>query len=474
MLPTRCAPGFTACSTRPMSRISRLYVALVTLAGAVAIAESVVGVRGVARSPEVVTLAALTLLSGRFPIRLPGLPASCTISEIFAFIAVLLFGPAPATLTLAADGLLLSLAQRRRSLDRVVFNTAESALSIWLAGHAFHLAAAYPPLVHAPIPASGLLGPVLVMAAVYFLANSALSLHAIALETHASALGLWRQHLVHLGVQCLSSASLAALVVQGTAGINWAAFAFLAPPLAALYLGAYLFAARLADAQRHLAEINQLYRSTVECLAVAIDAKDQVTHGHIRRVQRFSLALARRLGVTDDEELKALEVAAVLHDVGKLAVPDYILNKPGPLTPAEFERMKRHARAGAEILGAAGFPYPVVPIVRHHHENWDGSGYPDGLAGSRIPRGARILAVVDCFDALTSDRPYRARLTVPDAIEVLRARRATMYDPDVVDAFIEILPELLKAPQELDASHRAARAVSEKSEPTLPRASAVA
>ena len=128
--------------------------------------------------------------------------------------------------------------------------------------------------------------------------------------------------------------------------------------------------------------------------------------------------------------------------MGKLAVPEYILNKPGPLTPAEFERMKLHASIGADILSSINFPYPVVPIVRHHHENWDGSGYPDGLRATQIPMGARILSVVDCYDALTSDRPYRPRLSHADATRILLERRGSMYDPLVVDTFLRVYEQL--------------------------------
>jgi putative nucleotidyltransferase with HDIG domain len=170
-------------------------------------------------------------------------------------------------------------------------------------------------------------------------------------------------------------------------------------------------------------------------MATAIDAKDQVTHGHIRRVQLFALALAREVGVTDEAQLQALEAAALLHDTGKLVIPEHILNKPGQLTRGEFERMKSHASVGAEILSSIDFPFPVVPIVRHHHENWDGTGYPDGLKGTDIPIGARILSVVDCFDALTSDRPYRPRMSTEDALRILMQRRGVMYDPLVVDTF---------------------------------------
>ena len=202
---------------------------------------------------------------------------------------------------------------------------------------------------------------------------------------------------------------------------------------------------RVEDAVTHVEQVNQLYLSTIETLATAIDAKDQVTHGHIRRVQRFAIGLAEKVGVTDSLQIKALEAAGLLHDMGKIAVPEHILNKPGKLTAGEFEKMKVHAAVGADILSSIKFPYPIVPIVRHHHENWDGTGYPDRLKGTQIPLGARILAVVDCFDALTSDRPYRRRLSDDEAVAVLMERRGVMYDPLVVDVFVAVRNELADA-----------------------------
>ena len=192
--------------------------------------------------------------------------------------------------------------------------------------------------------------------------------------------------------------------------------------------------------------MDRLYLSTVETLAMAIDAKDDVTHSHVRRVQAYAIGLARALGITDELELKAIEAAALLHDTGKLAVPEHILNKPGKLTEAEFEKMKRHVDVGADILSLVQFPYPVVPIVHCHHENWDGTGYPRGIGGEDIPIGARILSVVDCFDALTSDRPYRGRMTEAAALQILRERSGCMYDPRVVATFIEIYRSIPIAP----------------------------
>jgi putative nucleotidyltransferase with HDIG domain len=201
---------------------------------------------------------------------------------------------------------------------------------------------------------------------------------------------------------------------------------------------------RMEDRVGHLDEVARMHVATIEMLAHAIDAKDQVTHGHIRRVQQYTVALAKALGVSDEADLRAIQAASLLHDIGKLAVPEHILNKPGPLTPAEYEQMKHHSRIGADILAMVSFPFPVVPIVRHHHERWDGRGYPDGLKGEAIPLGARILSVVDCFDALTSDRPYRKAMTLEEALQVLRSRTGTMYEPRVVERFIEIQPAVAR------------------------------
>ena len=231
------------------------------------------------------------------------------------------------------------------------------------------------------------------------------------------------------------------------------------PLLVVLHLTLRSSFGRLDDASKHLQHLDRLYLSTVETLAMAIDAKDDVTHSHVRRVQAYALGLARALGVTDEPTLKGIEAAALLHDTGKLAVPEHILNKPGKLSEAEFEQMKRHVDVGADILSLVDFPYPVVPIVRCHHENWDGTGYPRGVAGPDIPIGARILSVVDCFDALTSDRPYRSALSTDAAFDILRARRGTMYEPLVVDTFIRVHLELVNQMESFPA-HDALRQIT--------------
>ncbi|MCA1591364.1 MAG: HD domain-containing protein [Acidobacteria bacterium] len=192
--------------------------------------------------------------------------------------------------------------------------------------------------------------------------------------------------------------------------------------------------------QERIAVMEKAHRQTIEALAVAINAKDEVTHEHVLRVQIYAAGVASILGC-DELQVEALKAGALLHDIGKIAVPDYILNKPGKLTAAEFDQMKFHTIAGAQILGRVEFPYPVVPVVRHHHERWDGKGYPDGLSGEGIPLTARILSVVDCFDAVREDRQYRKGMTREEAIALIMDGSGTQYDPRVVGTFITHLPE---------------------------------
>jgi len=408
-----------------------------------------------------VLLVILTIASSRFSIKLPNRPATVSISEVFIFALVLLFGPAPAALTVALDGLITSLTQQHRRLYRTFFNVAEPAISTWTAGTVFITVSQLPLLSQPPTGTPRLLLATISLAAVYFVLNSGLTAVAIALESRASVFAVWRPSAVYLGVNDYAAASVAMLVTGNGAGLNWPTVGLIVPLMILSYVAFNESAARVDEANQHLKQVEHWYHSAVEMLAIAVDIKDQVTHGHIRRVQRHTIALAKALGVTNDDVLKAIESGSLLHDIGKLAVPDYVLNKPGALSPAEFEIIKLHATMGAKILGLVEFPYPVVPIVRHHHEWWNGAGYPDGLKGSNIPFGARILSVVDCFDALTSDRPYRPRLTDTVAIEMLRANSGIAYDPEVVEKFIELIPELRKGDREAEPQEHVMDAVVE-------------
>ena len=315
-------------------------------------------------------------------------------------------------------------------------------MAVYIAGHLYFRLAGLD--VRRPVYGSieTFVWPLYVFAGGVFAINSWLVAIALSFERGTSAFSIWRRQFLWLAATYLASASIAAILVTFTNTLNWALVGLLLPLIAVSFIAIRTTLGRLDDANQHLTELNQLYLSTIETLAMAVDAKDQVTHGHIRRVQKFAVELAKSLGVTEERQLKAIEAAALLHDMGKLAIPEFILNKPGKLTADEFDIMKTHAALGADILSAIQFPYPVVPIVRHHHENWDGTGYPDGVKGSAIPIGARILSVVDCYDALTSDRPYRPAMADEQAVSILIQRRGSMYDPLVVDTFVREYPAL--------------------------------
>lgn len=434
-----------------LHRTAKLFVTLVVLAGAGTIGHSVHSLYAEPVDKQWFVLAALTLLTGSFTVKVPSVSAYLSVSETFVFASVLMFGAEAGALTVLLECLIILFWMKPRggSGHKILFNTAAPAISIWVSSKIFFSTGIQPYAVQ-PSPLQLLFVPLLLFTILYFLLNSWLVALALGFETGRSPVEIWWKNFTWLSVNYFSGASVAALIVTYTREIDFSTLAIIVPLLVVSYMTFRTAMGRVEDSNKHLSEVNRLYLSTIETLAMAIDAKDQITHGHIRRVQAYAVGLAKRVGVTDQKLIKAIEAAALLHDMGKLAVPEYILNKPGKLTGAEYEKMKLHASVGADILTAIDFPYPVVPIVRHHHESWNGSGYPDGLKGTDIPIGARILSVVDCFDALTSDRPYRPRLTDEEAVRILYERRGTMYDPLIVDTFARVHTEI--APEAVTTS----------------------
>jgi putative nucleotidyltransferase with HDIG domain len=408
---------------------------VVSLAGLAVIGHSIVTLPSTPHAGAWIAVGLLALAAGSFALKVPGVSANLSISDTFFITSALLFGPAPATLTIALDSLVISW-NRRPTVDRLLFNLTSPALSLWVATQVFFALTQTKPLYDLTTPpTAAIIAPLACLALVYYLLNSGLLAAVVALDKGVAILALWRRHFTVISLNYFASASAAFVLVVLLKYISVVAAAALLPVLIIFYLAMRSWLGRLEDADTHVAALNRLYLSTVAALSTAIEAKDGVTSDHIHRVQAYAMGLARALEIKDGTTLQAIEAAALLHDTGKIAVPEHILNKPGRLTPAEFETMKSHVDVGADILSAIDFPYPVVPIVAAHHENWDGSGYPNGLRGEAIPIGARILSVVDCFDALTSDRPYRPAMSEADAMAIVRQRSGTFYDPAVVATF---------------------------------------
>lgn len=197
-------------------------------------------------------------------------------------------------------------------------------------------------------------------------------------------------------------------------------------------------AERTQEIEHKRDELRASYFSTIQALAAAVEAKDPYTRGHSESVARYASLIARALSVTGDD-LEGVRVAGILHDIGKLILDSTLLSKTTDLEPYEWELIREHPKVGARILKPAVLPWPVVPLVYHHHERYDGSGYPDGLKGDDIPLGARILAVADSFDAMNSDRSYRPRLSQREILRILEDGAGQLFDPEIVRAFLTLV-----------------------------------
>jgi putative nucleotidyltransferase with HDIG domain len=339
------------------------------------------------------------------------------------------------TLLMGVIGILvqrLLRANHKPSLVQAVFNVASIAGSIGAAFAVYQAGLKFGGLFEAPVL-------LLLAAGTFFFANTLSVALAIGLTEQKSPWVVWRATYFWSFPNYLVGAAVAWVLGAVSKVFGWQVSLLMLPVLYVIYRSHRLYVDRLEEAREraeqqriHAEELAALNRRTIETLALAIEAKDQTTHDHLARVEAYATEIGKELGLGEDQ-MKALEAAALLHDIGKLAVPEYIISKPGKLTPEEFEKMKIHPVVGAELLEQVEFPYPVAPIVRAHHEKWDGSGYPDGLSGEDIPIGARILSTVDCLDALASDRQYRRALPLEEALRAVQKESGKAFDPRVVE-----------------------------------------
>ncbi|MFQ5876238.1 MAG: diguanylate cyclase [Acidobacteriota bacterium] len=413
-----------------LSRGTRLYIVTICMAGAAGLL--LPWTHGPYPASLGVLLVALAVTACASPFRIP-VPVFGHVSIAFPFIfATLILLGTPAAAVAAAVSAVAAALVRRRSrppLYRTVFNAANLVLATVGAGATFRLAGGTPGAFE---PAQ-LWTPALLATTIFFVLNTGFVSVAVSLADGAPILRNWINNFLWTCPAYVAGTLIAATLAMGVQQVGlWAVFLSL-PPLYVLYFSLRLYTLKVMQERRHGKEMADLYLSIIEALALAIDAKDRTTQRHIRRVQTYAVELGRVLGLTEPD-LEALKAGALLHDIGKLAVPEHILCKPGRLNREEFEKMKIHPRIGAEILETVHFPFPLVDVVRSHHEKWDGTGYPDRLKGDEIPLAARILSVVDCYDALTSDRPYRRPLTKEEALAYIRSESGSSYDPNVVEA----------------------------------------
>jgi diguanylate cyclase (GGDEF)-like protein/putative nucleotidyltransferase with HDIG domain len=373
-----------------------------------------------------------------------------SVADALVLLAILLYGvpPAstagPATLLAAIVG---AVAARRLNRSQALLSISISVVSTFIAASCYGLIATFFAGNNfdfdGPLPLNVLLIPICLLAVLQYFLNTLVTTSFTCLaEGKLSGIPSTESIVWSLATQ-IAGASSAVLFYSAMHG-EGLYYAVLGVFITALVHMLYNFNEKRivqvkraeAEQRRHIEEMATIHMNTIESLAIAIDAKDQTTHGHVRRTQIYAAEMGKLFSVTDSE-VQALFAGALLHDIGKLAVPEYILNKPGKLTEAEFAKMKIHPTVGGDILRRVNFPYPVEDIVRYHHEKWDGTGYPKGLKGEKIPLVARIISVVDFYDATRCDRPYRKGMTREESLSLLRSMAGSAFDPRVVEKFIQ-------------------------------------
>jgi len=383
----------------------------------------------------------LTFLAELLPVNLPRGNATISVSFPIIYSSILLFGPAAGTIVASLGSVRLKELQGKVAWQAVIFNRSQVAMCAFAAatvyqalGGTFGVLAGVSDIL--PLFAGGL---------VYIVTNIILTTLYLSLLEGVSPQGMWLVNFKWLVINYLVLIPLAVVVaaiyqIIGAGGVIF----FFIPLLVARH-----------SFQLYI-EMRDVYLSTIRSLVNALEARDHYTYGHSERVARYAVAIGRKLRLPEDQ-LELLEYVGLLHDIGKIGIRDAVLNKPGRFKAEEHAEMRRHAEIGADLISDVRILGRGAAWVRHHHERYDGGGYPDGLRGEEIPLGARIVAVADAYDAMTSSRPYKETKDRKASIEELRRCSGTQFDPKCVEAFIEVLskeveeeralPEVLPAAQ---------------------------
>ena len=390
----------------------------------------------------------VAVLASSLKIQLPGIDGTMSVNFLFILLSVLELN-LPETL---AIGCTATLAQclfgtRQKPVPvKIVFNVfSMMANAIFVSYFAYHALQRW--------LGTGTLPLLVITALIFFVANTVPVAVIIAMTEGKSAHKVWAECHFWSFPFYMVGAAVVFGVGYFSRQVGWQTSLLILPLVYWVYRSYHLYLAKLATEKqqveiekRNAEDVASLHLRTIESLALAIEAKDHTSIQHLQRVRVFAVAVAKEIGLPEDE-IEALRAAALLHDIGKLAIPEHIINKPGRLSPEEFEKMKIHTLVGAEILERVAFPYPVAPIVRSHHERWDGAGYPDGLKGEQIPRGARVLAAVDCLDALASHRQYRSGVSLDAAMEKVASMSGSAFEPRIIEVLKRRYRELDKLAQ---------------------------
>lgn len=410
-------------SWRQMTATARVFIGMMVVTGVCVLSYAVL--RGQStNSIRFICFLAVAMFSSRLKVNLPGITGTMSVNFLFILLGIIQLSFSETMALGCAAVLVQCLYRDRPSPLQVVFNICATALAIAASYTVYHLA-----ILHGKVSNPSLL--LILAACTYFAANTIPVATVISLTEHKSLRKIWAECYFWSFPYYLVGAGIAGLMSWVNQLVDWQTSLLVLPVVYLIYRSYRLYLGRLEDEKRHVEEIADLHMRTIEALALAIEAKDHTTHDHLQRVRLYAIEVAKELKISP-AEMEALQAAALLHDIGKLAIPEHIISKPGRLTPEEFEKMKIHPVVGAEILERVRFPYPVVPIVRAHHERFDGSGYPFGLKGEQIPIGARILTAVDFLDAMASDRQYRRALPMNEVMTRMEQESGKSFDPNVV------------------------------------------
>jgi diguanylate cyclase (GGDEF)-like protein/putative nucleotidyltransferase with HDIG domain len=426
---------------RPQSR-SAYLLKVVSVAGVIALIYSGFRLYVIpTRHDWMLLLILLLLLSSRIEVALPGVGSKLTLADTFIYVGILILNPWAAVVLGSIDGLATSFRNSKR-LNTVFINMAAmnlAALGASLAG--VWIFGPLDQLVYKTGRLHEFVLALVMLAAIIYFINTGIVGAGLAVRRSQPFLKVWRENYLWTSAAFLISMAAAGIIAKAITAFGFYSLFISAPILSAIYATYRTYFTKVEASNKHIELLTKLHLATIESLTMAIDAKDPIARGHIQRVRTLAEGLARAAGYPEDQ-MEGLKAAALLHDIGKLAVPEYILSKPGKLTAAEYSKVMIHPVVGADILSNVEFPYEVVPIVKHHHEKWDGTGYPAGLKGEEIPRGARILTIVDCYDALTTTRPYRPSYSRAQALELMSQESARMFDPSLLNVFLEIVGEM--------------------------------